>query len=239
MSSDDTAELRKRRERAHRVGLFRYEVIQDALERDLTSRQRGKLVRALAEREWTDVDGKPVKVTRGTIDRWIRAWRTDGFEALVPRPAQVSPRTATEVLELAGALKKENPQRTAAQIGRILSARLGWAPHARTLQRHFARLGIEQAGSSAPKEVFGRFEADRPNELWVGDALHGPVAAGRKTYLFAFLDDHSRAVVGHRFGFSEDVVRLAAALHPALLARGVPDGIYVDYAEAWVMPISP
>jgi putative transposase len=87
--------------------------------------------------------------------------------------------------------------------------------------------------------VFGRFEAERPNELWTGDALHGPTVAGRKTYLFAFLDDHSRAIVGHRFGFAEDTVRLAAALRPALASRGVPDGIYVDngsaFVDAWLL----
>jgi len=56
--------------------------------------------------------------------------------------------------------------------------------------------------------------------------------------MFAFLDDHSRAIVGHRFGFAEDTVRLAAALRPALGSRGVPDGIYVDYADLRVMPTS-
>ena len=62
--------------------------------------------------------------------------------------------------------------------------------------------------------VFGRFEAAEPNELWVGDALHGPRVGDRKTYLFAFLDDHSRLATGYRFGFAEDTVRLAAALKP-------------------------
>jgi hypothetical protein len=33
-------------------------------------------------------------------------------------------------------------------------------------------------------------------------------------------------------------VRLAAALRPALGSRGVPDGIYVDYADLRVMPTS-
>ena len=79
----------------------------------------------------------------------------------------------------------------------------------------------------------------RPNELWTGDALHGPHVGGRKTYLFAFLDDHSRAIMGHRFGFAEDTVRLAAALRPALGSRGVPDGIYVDngsaFVDAWLL----
>ena len=57
---------------------------------------------------------------------------------------------------------------------------------------------------------------------------------GRKTYLFAFLDDRSRAVMAARFGFSEDTVRLAAALRPALASRGVPEHVYVDNGSAFV-----
>lgn len=37
--------------------------------------------------------------------------------------------------------------------------------------------------------------------------------------LFAFLDDHPRAVVGHRWSFAENTVRLAAARRPAPAAR--------------------
>jgi putative transposase len=64
--------------------------------------------------------------------------------------------------------------------------------------------------------------------------LHGPRVGGRKTFLFAFVDDHSRAVMGHRFGLAEDTVRLAAALRPALASRGVPESIYVDNGSAFV-----
>jgi putative transposase len=227
-------EMRRRAERARRVALFRYEVIQDAIDPALTARQRGRLVRDLAGREHTDPFGTPVTVGRNTVDRWIRTWRTGGFAALTPSPAKVAPRTPAEVLELAAALKREKPERTAAQVARVLRAQAGWAPSDRTLQRHFARAELTGATAKAPVEVFGRFEADRPNELWTGDALHGPRLAGRKTYLFAFLDDHSRAVVGHRFGHAEDTVRLAAALRPALAARGVPTSIYVDNGSAFV-----
>src|SRR5680860_985211 len=59
-------------------------------------------------------------------------------------------------------------------------------------------------------------------------------AGGRKTYLFAFLDDHSRLAVGYRFGFAEDVVRLAVALERALSSRGVPSVCYVDNGSAYV-----
>src|SRR5207237_4687454 len=58
--------------------------------------------------------------------------------------------------------------------------------------------------------------------------------AGLKAYLFAFLDDHSRAVMAARWGYFEDTVRLAAALRPALAARGVPARIYTDNGSAFV-----
>jgi len=121
------------------MALFRYELIQDALDPALTSRQRGRLVRELAERTHQGPFGEPVRVSRQTIDRWIRWWRAGGFEALVPTPARVTPRTPAEVLAMAAALKREAPQRTAAQVTRILRAQSGWAPSERTLQRHFVR----------------------------------------------------------------------------------------------------
>jgi hypothetical protein len=80
--------------------------------------------------------------------------------------------------------------------------------------------------------VFGRFEAADPNELWVGDALHGPRVGDRKTYLFAFLDDQSRLAVGYRFGYAEGTARLAAAMKPAPVVRGVSAGVYVDNGSA-------
>ena len=229
-SSED--EDRRRAEKARQVGLFRYSLIQDLLDNSLTTRERGRLARELAAKEHTDPFGRQVKVSRGTIDRWTRDYRGGGFAALVPEPRKAVPRTPPEVLELAAALKRENPGRTAAQIQRILRTTQGWSPTERTLQRHFVTAGLP--GASGDRSVFGRFEATRGNELWTGDALHGPKIGGRKTYLFAFIDDHSRAIVGHRFGFAEDTVRLAAALRPALSARGVPESIYVDNGSAFV-----
>jgi putative transposase len=227
-------EERRRAERAHAIALFRYQLIREAADPALTPRQRGRMVRELAAQTHTDPFGNQVRWRRATFDRWIRAWREGGFDALLPPTRQVTLRTPAEVLDLAVALKREKPQRTTAQIVRILQQHLGWGPSYRTIHRHLGRLDLLDRPDGAVPQVFGRFEADRPNELWVGDALHGPKIAGKKVYLFAFLDDHSRAVVGHRWGYSEDTVRLAAALRPALAARGVPEGIYLDNGSAMV-----
>ena len=227
-------EDRKRAARAERVALFRYQLIREAADPALTVRQRGRLVREIAARAHEGPSGEPVVVSRATIDRWIRAWRSGGFAALAPPARQVMLRTDAAVLELAAGLKREKPERTAAQVMRILRTTCGWSPSVRTLQRHFERLELTARPDGRPPAVFGRFECARPNEMWTGDALHGPHIAGRKAYLFAFLDDHSRAVMAARWGYFEDTVRLAAALRPALAARGVPGRIYVDNGSAFV-----
>src|SRR5680860_1022429 len=67
-----------RRVRAREVGLFRYGLIQDALEPSLSTKQRGRLVRALAAQSHPGPFGTPVRVSRATLDRWIRDYRAGG-----------------------------------------------------------------------------------------------------------------------------------------------------------------
>src|SRR6266496_1924723 len=153
-----TEEDRKRAARAEQVALFRYQLIREAADPALSTRQRGRLVRELAARAHPGPSGEQVIVSRATIDRWIRAWRTGGFAALAPPVRQVTPRTA-------------------AQVARILRASCGWSPSVRTLQRHFERLELDTRPDGRPPQSYGRFEAARPNELWTGDALHGPKIA--------------------------------------------------------------
>src|SRR5262249_56210814 len=120
--------------------MFRYELIREAADAGLSRMQRGKMVRDLASREHTDPFGRPVRIARQTLDRWIRDWRAGGFDALVPNPRQGSPRTPAEGLEVAVALRAGNPGGTVAGVPRILRAPLGWSPGERPLSPHLARL---------------------------------------------------------------------------------------------------
>ena len=104
-----------RRARAREVGLFRYALISEALNDQLSTKQRGRLVRAVAARTHLGPFGSPVRISRATVDRWIRDYKANGFAALVPAPRQVLPCIPPQVLELAMALKTEAPDRTAAQ----------------------------------------------------------------------------------------------------------------------------
>ena len=61
------------------------------------------------------------------MDRWILTWCRGGFDALLPSTRNYDPRASAAVLELAAALKREVPARTAAQIAAILLASAGSA----------------------------------------------------------------------------------------------------------------
>jgi putative transposase len=220
-------------ERAQQIGLFRYSLVREASSEALSTRQRGRLVRALAAREHLGPDGRWVRVSRTSLDRWVRAYRRGGFDALVPAPRREQATTPAHLLELACALRAEDPARTAAQIQRLIVEAEGWAPTARTLQRHLQRTGLPWRGASA-SGALGRFEADRPNELWTGDALHGPSVDGRKAILFCFLDDHSRLFCGYRWDTRENVLNASRALRLGFAARGVPDAVYVDNGSPFV-----
>jgi putative transposase len=181
------------------VALFRYSLIREAADESLTIRQRGALVRELACVEHVGPKDRRIKVGRGTIDRWIRAYRGGGFDALAPEARTGEPLTEKRLLDLAAALKREVPRRTAAQVAQIIRTAEGAGPAERTVQRHFARLGLNTRPDGSAPQAYGRFEAAAPGDLWTGDALHGPTIAGRKCYLFCFIDDHSRALVGYRW----------------------------------------
>jgi putative transposase len=81
--ADDDQQARL--ERAREIGLFRYMLIREAADPLLSSRQRGRMVRALAEREHTDPFGRKVRFTRWTAGSWTGAGT--GSTRWSPRPA--------------------------------------------------------------------------------------------------------------------------------------------------------
>ena len=207
-------------DRAQEVALFRYRLAREAADEALSARERGQLVRALVAREHLGPDGTWVRVSRSSLDRWISKYRQGGYDALVPTAKRVEPKTPARLLELACALRREQPARTAAQIQRLILEAEGWAPNARTLQRHLAAARLHWRGQQ-PVRAFGRFEADRPNLLWTGDALHGPRVGGRTTVLVCVhrrpQPSAGRLSVGDPRGRPERVAR--AARRPRVARR--------------------
>ena len=221
-------EAAARRQRAQTIALWRWALVEPAMDPALTARQRGA-GRARAGRPRAR-RARPAGRCRcrgapSTGGSWPAA--SGGFEALVPAPRQCAPRTDADVVELAAGLKMENPARTAAQVRRILAARLGWAPSERAIQRWFAARELTTRPGGAPPEAFGRFQADAVNEIWTADLMNGPRLAGKAAFLAGIIDDRSRFLTGAQFVRRPDAVRFAGVLRAAIArAWHPPDSVY-------------
>ena len=114
-------------DRAETIALWRHSLIAEAARPRLAPAERGRLVRLIAARPHEDADGRPCTVSRNTLDRWLRAYRECGLEGLKPtvRADTGAVRRHPELFQLAAALRREHPARSAAQIADILAFRHG------------------------------------------------------------------------------------------------------------------
>lgn len=233
-------------DRAEAVALHRFGVIAEATNTRLTPAERGVVVRAIAARAHAHPDGSERRYSRGTIDRWVRAYRAGGLDALRPleRADAGVVRAHPELFAEAAALRLELPSRSAAQIASILWHRHGIRVAERTVRAQLRRAGLHREALAAEPKVFGRYEADAANDRWITDVLVGPwvpwprVETSVRARLFLIVDDHSRLIVDGRFFAQENARAGQELLRRAIVRRGVPVVLYADngapFANAWL-----
>jgi putative transposase len=226
------------------IALFRYRVIAEAIGQRISPAERGAIVRTLARQLHEHPDGTQRQYSRGTLDRWLRAYREQGLDGLKPDPRADlgAVRRHPELLDEACALRTELPTRSAVQIGAILFARHRIRVAERTIREHLQRRGLQRAALAGQPRAFGRFEADRPNEVWIGDVLVGPfvphprTSGSQRAYLFVLVDDYSRLLVHGRWVPDQNTRAGQDVLRAAIQRRGLPERLYVDngapYANA-------
>jgi putative transposase len=228
------------------IALHRWAVIAEAASERLTAAERGALVRQIAARAHTHPDGSARRYSRGTIDRWLRAWRAGGLAALRPSPRADTGtvRAHPELFAEAAALRLELPGRSAAQIASILFHRHGIRVAERTIRAQLRRAGLHREALTAEPKTYGRYEAAAPNERWISDVLVGPWVpwprreGSVRARLFLIVDDHSRLLVDGRFFAHENARACQDLLRRAVTRRGLPEVFYCDngapFSNAWL-----
>ena len=218
------------RDPAEELALWRYHLIAEALHPRLMSRERGLIVRRVADQEHAGPDGLPRRISRTSLDRWIRAYRQHGLAGLrdQPRADLGSTRRRPELIEAAIRLRLEQPARSAAHIVEVLRQLHGVTVAERTLRDQFQKRGLTRAELLRDRRTWGRYEASAPNERWMGDVLVGPwvpfprAPGSRRARLFLLLDDHSRLHV-HGHWYPVETLRAGQeVLYQAILRRGLP-----------------
>lgn len=229
------------------VALFRYGMIADL--RHLVPHHRGlyALLKDKADREYTIPGSLRRRVAAETIRGWLRAYRSGGFDALVPRARsdQGSTRTiAQPVVDLLCQLKDDDHTLSIPSLLKLVREQ-----HAdivsdevvlpeSTVHRLLAKRGLMKKRKEDPtSNDRRRFEHENAGDLWMSDVMYGPKVreAGqlRQTYLIAFIDDATRLVPFATFAFSEGTICYLTALEQAVRRRGLPKRLYVDNGSAF------
>ena len=227
--------------------MHRWAVIAEAANARLTPGERGAVVRRSPPAPHAHPDGTTRRYSRGTIDRWLRAWRAGGVAALRPAP-RVGHR---EGARPAGAVRRG--RRAAAGAARpvggadrldLVSTGTGCGSPSGPSAGSCAGAGLHRDALAAEPKAYGRYEAERPNERWITDVLVGPWVpwpqrdGSVRARLFLIVDDHSRLLVDGRFFDRENARACQELLRRAITRRGLPDVLYADngapFANAWL-----
>lgn len=186
------------------------------------------------------------KVSERTIRRYLEAYRKEGFDGLYPKTRSDigKPRAMPEdILDAAGILKQELPQRSIRQIIEILEGEGRIKPgllKPSTIARHMVRLGLMKLPKK-PKTGFKRFQKEHRNILWQADLKYGPYLPDpenqkkvKRTYLIALIDDYTRLVTHAEFYFEQRLPVLEDCFKKAILKRGIPNNIFVDNGKIFI-----
>lgn len=233
-------------EKKQQTATFRFGVIHDLVGHiELEPGEQERLIREKCGRKWVIPFSEKTYISRSTILRWVRLYKDSGgrLESLCAqdRSDQGMSRAMDQETSLAlMRLRKELPKATAPRLISEMNKRGLVSPgvtlNPSTLYRFLHGHDLMELTTPVPEDR-RRFEAELPNDLWQVDCMHGPrvehEGKQRKTYLIAFMDDHSRLVPHGEFFLSESVKSFLVALQGALMTRGLPRKIYSDNGPAF------
>ena len=233
-------------EQKKEMAVFRYGIIADFVGATRLDRgEQEELLRDKCARKWQIPYSGRTRLSRSTILRWIRFYNEGNgkLEALYPhersdngRGRALDEETSLVLIDL----RRQLPKASVPDLIRILQKRQlvpEGTPLCRTTLYRFLHRHNLMGKQAPPSSDRRKFEAESPNDLWQSDVMHGPLLycgdKRRKTYLIAFIDDHSRLVPHGQFYPSEGIAAFMDSFYRALQKRGLPRKLYVDNGSAF------
>jgi putative transposase len=231
--------------RKKEIAVFRFGVIHEFVGGALLDYgEQERLLGDKCTRKWQIPYSNRTRVSRAAMLSWIKRYRDSGgrLESLYPKDRHdrkksraIDEHTAENLI----ALRKNMPRATVPALIKLMDKRRLVSPGVRlkatTVYRFLHSHNLMKPAAGHPDRR--KFEAELPNDLWQSDVLHGPLVTTeprqKKSYLIAFLDDHSRLVPFARFYLSEKLDDFLDAFENALLKRGLPRKLYVDNGAAY------
>jgi transposase InsO family protein len=172
-----------------------------------------------------------------TVSEWVKRYRAGGLDALVPKPIvpPVREAKADPKREAVTALKLEHPEFGTRRISDVLRRFEALGVSESVVRRILHEEGLLEAPEpEGPREhPERRFERAQPNELWQSDLFTFLLRRHERLYLVAFMDDHSRFIVGHAIAHHQRSTLVLEALDRAIAAYGTPREILTDQGRQY------
>lgn len=227
------------------IALWRLGVLGPLMSARLEHGDRRRFFEEAAARVHERPDGTRIQLSARTIESWYYAYRHGGFHALFPHDRAdrgcsraISPELAEHILRI----KRERPRRSIRRIIRMLErahiVALGTL-HRSSVHRLLATAGISARPTRGLLLERRSFLPEHAGDLWVGDALHGPLVIApdgklKKAYLLSQIDGATRFVPHSYFALSEGAVDQEYGFKQAILKHGPPRAYYVDLGAAYI-----
>jgi transposase InsO family protein len=180
-----------------------------------------------------------VGVSKHTLYAWKRKFEAKGPGGLIDRPrggprgSHLPDLTKRTILML----KEANPGWGCQRISDMLTRGPALPASASAVAKvlHEAGYVMEEVPTRPHLARENRFERARPNSLWQTDLFTFILKRqNRRVYMVAFMDDHSRFIVGYGLHASQSSALVIEVLRASLTAYGVPDEILTDNGSQYV-----
>jgi len=180
-----------------------------------------------------------VGLSKHTLYGWKKRFDVEGPAGLMDR--QRGARRGSRLPELTKRtilmLKEANPQWGCQRISDMLvrGPALPASPSAVAQVLHEAGYELEEVPTRPHPPQVKNFERARPNQLWQSDLFTFMLKRqNRRVYLVAFMDDHSRFIVGYGLHASQSGALVLEVLRAALSSYGSPEEILTDNGTQYV-----
>jgi transposase InsO family protein len=180
-----------------------------------------------------------VGVSKFTLYTWKKKFDTQGPAGLLdqprggPRGSRLPDLTKRTILML----KAANPSWGCQRISDMLlrGPALPASASAVAAVLHEAGYQLEEVATRPHPDKVRRFERAAANQLWQTDLFTFVLKRqNRRVYLVAFMDDHSRFLVGYGLHASQSTALVLEVLRAALTSYGTPQEILTDNGSQYV-----
>jgi len=180
-----------------------------------------------------------VNVSKHTLYSWKKRFEEQGPAGLMdqPRGGRAGSRLPELTKRTILMLKESNPDWGCQRISDMLvrGPALPASPSAVARVLHEAGYQLEEAPTHPHPDKVRHFERAKPNQLWQTDLFTFMLKRqNRRVYLVAFMDDHSRFIVGYGLHASQSAALVLEVLRAGITSYGTPAEILTDNGSQYI-----